>query len=64
MEKLQEGKNEYRVSFWHAEGGYAWVKADNPTQAEEKVSAHIDEYGIDGLAYEVTHREYQTVEVE
>jgi len=58
----------YRVMCYHEEGGALVVVGKSSADAEEKVRAHLEENGFDGIEtvgkYKTTHREYDVIEVE
>lgn len=48
----------FKVGFSYTESGYAYIEAESEEQAEEFLSNHLDEYGLDELDYETTDRDF------
>lgn len=60
---------EFKVGLYEEIGGYAYIKAKDKQEAEEKIKRVLNAYGTPGLTnqkynFDMTHREFQVFEVE
>ena len=64
---IKDTKKIFKVGVWEEQGGYIYVKAETPDEAENIAREHIEEYGFDksdipGVeTVKVTHRDAEVL---